>query len=120
MDEIKGFTAGPWIADGPPDNIHILVEAAPHLRVCFLTSNGPTEANARLIAAAPTMYAEITRLRRVNAGLVELLKLFERSIDYEIRKSRGNGDDEGVRMKTFTLNQVRAALRFATEKDEPT
>lgn len=47
-------TPGPWTWDGPPDNI--IVWSSPEDRVCFLTSNGPTEANARLIALAPELY----------------------------------------------------------------
>lgn len=53
-------TPGPWSWDGPPDNI--IVWSSPENRVCFLTSNGPTEANAALIAAAPDM---LHALRRV-------------------------------------------------------
>ena len=44
-----------WAWDGPPDNIHIFQADAPHMRVCFLTSDGPTEARANLIAAAPEL-----------------------------------------------------------------
>lgn len=55
-------TPGPWIADGPAENIHILVEAHPHMRVCFMASDGPTKANARLIAAAPDMLYAIEQL----------------------------------------------------------
>lgn len=46
----------PWIWEGPADNIHVVQAKAPHMRVCFLTSNGPTVANANLIAAAPELY----------------------------------------------------------------
>ena len=52
-------TPGPWAYDGPPDNIHVVQADHPHMRVCFLTSNGPTEANARLIASAPDMLAAL-------------------------------------------------------------
>jgi hypothetical protein len=54
---------------------------------------------ARLAAAAP--------------ALLSLVKLFERSLVYYIRKDRSDGDEEGARMKTATLNQVRAALSKA-------
>jgi hypothetical protein len=47
-------TPGPWTFDGPPDSI--IVWSGPDHRVCFLTSNGPTEANACLIALAPELY----------------------------------------------------------------
>ena len=58
------------------------------------------EANARLIAAAPELF--------------ELVKLFERTIEYEIRKSSLAGDDEGARMKAVTLGMVREVLAKAS------
>jgi len=45
----------PWSYDGPPHNIHVRQANDPNMRICFMTSDGPTEANARLIAAAPIM-----------------------------------------------------------------
>lgn len=48
-------SAARWIWDGPPDNIHVLEADRPHMRVCFLTSNGPTVERANLIAAAPEL-----------------------------------------------------------------
>lgn len=45
-------TPGPWSFDGPLHSI-IVWGAEPEQRVCFMTSDGPAEANARLIAAAP-------------------------------------------------------------------
>jgi hypothetical protein len=50
-----GITPGPWEWDGPADNIHV-TQAKTDNRICFLTSNGPTEANANLITAAPDLY----------------------------------------------------------------
>lgn len=44
---------GPWSFDGPPDNLIVWSDAG-H-RVCFMTSDGNAEANARLIAAAPVL-----------------------------------------------------------------
>lgn len=46
-------TPGPWDYDGPPHNI--IVWSSPEDRICFMTSDGPTETNARLIAAAPDL-----------------------------------------------------------------
>lgn len=54
-----------WIADGPPENIHILVADKPHMRVCFMTSDGPTEERASLIAQAPSLRAALKEM--VNA-----------------------------------------------------
>lgn len=56
------FTPGPWIADGPPSNIHILEEARPHMRVCFMTSNGNCVHNANLIAAAPDLFEALEQI----------------------------------------------------------
>jgi hypothetical protein len=50
----------------------------------------------RLIAAAPE--------------LLDLAKLLERSLVYEIRKSEKEGDDEGARMKMLTLAEVRRVI----------
>lgn len=58
MSETK-HTPGPWEFDGPPHNI--IVWSSPNNRVCFLTSDGPTEANGRLIAAAPDLLAAAKR-----------------------------------------------------------
>ena len=46
-------TPGPWEFDGPPHNI--IVWSSSENRICFMTSDGPAEANARLIAAAPDL-----------------------------------------------------------------
>jgi hypothetical protein len=56
MSETKTpWSQSPWERIGEPDNIHIVQAGNPDMRICFLTSNGPTEANAGLIAAAPDM-----------------------------------------------------------------
>lgn len=53
MAESK-HTPGPWAFDGPPHNI--IVWCGPDKRVAFImTSDGPAEANARLIATAPEL-----------------------------------------------------------------
>ncbi len=46
---------GPWSFDGPRHNIHVRLATNPDVRVCFMTSDGPTRENARLIAAAPDL-----------------------------------------------------------------
>jgi len=46
---------GPWTFHGPKANIHVCQESNPDMRVCFMTSDGPTAENARLISAAPDM-----------------------------------------------------------------
>ena len=58
---------GPWIYDGPDDNIHVLQGDNPDMRVCFLTSNGPTRANAQVIAAAPELLAAAMKLEEAES-----------------------------------------------------
>lgn len=50
-------TPGPWCVVGRETALEV-VEARRHwMRVCFLTSDGACDANARLIAAAPDLLA---------------------------------------------------------------
>lgn len=59
-----------WDYDGPLDNIHVFERDRPHMRVCFMTSDGPTEERARLIAAAPDML----RALKASRLYVEILE----------------------------------------------
>lgn len=45
--------------------------------------------------------------------LVGVVKLFESVILYEINKAEHEGDDEGARLKTVTLNMCRDLLAKA-------
>jgi len=75
-------TPGPWIADIPEGddawNIHILREAAPEERICFMShdathENAVGKANARLIAAAPDLLAALQEIAAADeASMVEL------------------------------------------------
>ena len=58
------FTPGPWSFDGPTHSI-IVWGPEPEQRVCFMTSDGPARANARLIVAAPDMLVALTECARV-------------------------------------------------------
>lgn len=55
-----------------------------------------TADEARLIAATPE--------------LLEQARLFEKVIEYQIRVSEKKGDDEGARLQSFTLHQLREVL----------
>lgn len=59
-------TPGPWSFDGPDSNIHVRKAADPNMRVCFMTSDGPTRANAMLIAAAPDLLAALKMLHEID------------------------------------------------------
>lgn len=68
-----------------------------------LVANGMNNAKAAFIT------------HRVNChdDLLEMTKLLERTVEYEIRVSKGAGDDEGARMKAITLNLVRGVIAKA-------
>lgn len=62
-------TPGPWILDpderpGMEWNIHVVEASNPDNRICFMASNGPNEANARLISAAPDLLAALKEAAR--------------------------------------------------------
>lgn len=66
-DAMSKHSPAPWALsrDERPDmewNIHIVQRDAPHLTVCFMTSDGPNEANATLIASAPELLEALTEL----------------------------------------------------------
>ena len=65
---MSAHTPGPWQAVGPPDNIHVVRADAPHMRICFLTSDGPTEANADLIIAAPDLLAALREVAELQGS----------------------------------------------------
>ena len=107
MSETK-FTPGPWFP---------LFLSKPYINICHsdtrrgrisqvlarvtaaISWRAESEANAHLIAAAP--------------GLYEAAKLFEKTILYEIARSQSDGDEEGARMKTVSLNVLRETLAKA-------
>lgn len=60
-------TPGPWTHDGPPDNV--IVWSGPESRICFMTSNGPSEANAQLISSAPELLEALKGAQLFLAGL---------------------------------------------------
>jgi hypothetical protein len=61
--------------------------------------------------ALPTKYVRADRFEM----LVSLAQLFEQAVEYQIKVDLANGDDEGARMKTATLNQIRTALESVRE-----
>ena len=85
-------TPGPWLAD-PDDragmewNIHIGRRNDPDERICFMTSDGPVEANARLIAAAPDLLEACQAFVEFNAGVNnQMMKSARAAIDKATRR----------------------------------
>lgn len=92
-------TPGPWSLsyDDRPDmewNIHVVQADATHLTVCFMTSDGPSEANAKLIAAAPEL---LEAARKAEAVL-----------------ARGKWLDTSPDPEAVALRELRAAIDKAT------
>ena len=99
-DESK-HTPGPWDwTDGEGDTK--LVFAAGDLRFGYVRVNG--EANARLIAAAPTQQAEIDRLRALNAELLQALEAAVKEVAFDARHDQNLAPIEA---------KIRAAIAHA-------
>ncbi len=104
-------TPGPWSLsyDDRPNmewNIHVVVQDQPHLAVCFMTSDGPSEANAKLIAAAPALLA----LAREYAG-----ECAECGGAGEIVKNRGSGDPtDDYSVECPDCRDIHAVIDVAT------
>jgi len=95
------FTPGPWAVKGLNENLVYAKDgfvADVHGGTKGSAST-VAKANAHLIAAAPELLAHV--------------KLLEKTIEYEIRRSKAEGDDEGARLKTFTLYLVRDSIAKA-------
>ena len=79
LESLRGFTPGPWrlsgvdVVNGDDHwciNGHALVEGFHSPTDCRLATVYTIEANARLIAAAPSMHAELTARRARDAEAV--------------------------------------------------
>lgn len=106
---MQSLAPAPWHTD--PDVNHEAVLAADGAIVADcaifgLRVNRPAEMNrahARLIAAAPE--------------LLGLARQFEAVVRWQIRKDQTDGDDEGARLKTVTLNIIQAAITKVEGRD---
>lgn len=65
---MSAHTPGPWAVFGSSREYHVCMEQMPHIRVCFLTTDGPNFENARLIAAAPDLADALGALGVIGAG----------------------------------------------------
>lgn len=98
MSEFRG-TPGPWRAEGPDHfGDHNILHPADSLAVAAVVSNmrpaGEVAANARLVAAAPTMLAALRDCQRLLADLarpngevcaLEIANTWARCIEAETR-----------------------------------
>lgn len=93
------FTALPWVGFADQGKIVAIMPAGRDGDICTF-SKSPSDADARLMIAAPDLF--------------EMALLLERSIEYQIRVATADGDDEGARLQSFTLHMVREVIAKVT------
>ena len=71
LEQFEGYTPGPWGVTGRNGYLN-QVGIGPSIG-CAYGAGDEVRANARLMAAAPDLLAEVKRLREVNAELVAVL-----------------------------------------------
>lgn len=124
-------TPGPWDVEDPMENsLWIVPGGKPTyewwpIAVCsmpdeddHLFTGAEVRANAALIARAPDLLAEVTRLRAVNAGLVEALKIAEAQFGFYGLSHRAKGTpdaDAKAETNEKLVETMSAALRAAEE-----
>lgn len=84
----------------------------PGLRAIYMLRD--TKAKAQKACDDANKHHRQTILHEAAPAMLELVKLFERSVQYEIKGSLKDGDVEGARMKTITLNMIRDGIANAT------
>lgn len=93
-----GVVSERWeVVGDDPANLHVVQADAPHLRVCFLTSNGPTEERAQLISAAPDLATELKNiLPLVEWAVTAVNPLFVRKAERSVERIRAALSKAGV------------------------
>lgn len=110
-------TPTPWAAD--PDwregyswNIHIVDAANPHMRICFMTSDGPAQANADLIVEAVNSYASLKAriqvLEDLSRFLCDRLEEFDPGDDEPEREYHGHVAPAVARLRAALQPQDKA------------
>jgi hypothetical protein len=89
-DEKKGFIA----VVGPGEPAQHICDVFPFGKRAADQSLAEHTANARLIAAAPDMATEITRLRALNAEMLQALECFGEALNYVANMTWIGGDGE--------------------------
>lgn len=105
MSAVK-HTPGPWSFDGPAHSI-IVWGPTPELRVCFMTSDGPAEANARLIAAAPDMLEALSEAR-TTISILRTQVMVDIGRCADPRESRWEGVPEKLKERLDAIDAARA------------
>ena len=91
LESLRGFTPGPWrlsgvdVVNGDDHwciNGHALVEGFHSPTDCRLATVYTIEANARLIAAAPSMHAELTARRARDAEVEALVAALREAMEW--------------------------------------
>ncbi len=108
---LDGVTPGPWEAEGPEHSTIIWGYADRddrEYRVCFMTSDGPAQANARFIAwAREAVPALSARLAEVEASI--------RWVD-EVYPSRIEAGGAGVEITWSEFNAMQKAIGVREDK----
>ena len=118
LESLRGFTPGPWrlsgvdVVNGDDHwciNGHALVEGFHSPTDCRLATVYTIEANARLIAAAPSMHAALTARRSRDAeveALVAACRLarsyMSEAIEYETPCAKRDGATVDAALAPFT------------------
>lgn len=125
---MSGHTPGPWIAVGawvehPDDDVADICSCDPATINQGHLGRGYSEicANARLIAAAPAMRAEIERLKRERRHIYDLLARIHRdggqyTAEYGVEKSCDDAESQ-VAAWLDTINSVDALIEQARIAD---
>jgi hypothetical protein len=101
-------TSGPWTVSKSPDDMIVCDSEGGSIADCAPPGPWMTLAEARANAAF------IVTACNSHADLLEQVKLFEKSVEYQIRVATSKGDDEGARLMGFTLHLVRESIAKAS------
>ncbi len=121
-------TPGPWRIPSPVSGFSAIYGPNGELVFGLAAGSGDErqddatcEANAALITRAPDLLAEVTRLRAVNAGLVEALKIAEAQFGFYGLSHRAKGTpdaDAKAETNEKLVETMSAALRAAEEASQ--
>lgn len=108
--KIYGATQGFIIRYNPPDRVED--------GKTFMSVNFPAMAMTAWVSDADKIAAQIARDLNCHGELLELTKLLKQVLEYEIRKARRDGDEEGANLKLFNLDRCERAIAAAEAEPE--